>query len=283
MNKMIRAILFAAAALLIAVVPACNTQKKAAATPGSSMAGEATSGYDAMVSSYTSWQRIRVPFNLRLIAPANFSIGGTATFERGKSIHLSLRMIGMEVAALQVTPDSLIVVEKMNRQYLAVPVAKALGGLDASIDNIQDLLTGRAFILGADSLTLAMKDRFKILYTDPGRPWLLTPAKQPSGVSYSFAVSPEGPLSSLTVEADKGPQINFTYSSPALVPSRGALDASMLISSELKGKDFRLIIDWDFSRARWDADVEPKSLTIGAGYRPLNVDALLKSLPASAK
>lgn len=246
-----------------------------------SQAAESQADYDAMVAACRQWQRIRVPFTLKILAPQKASIGGTATFDRGNSIYMSLRMLGMEVAVVDINSDSLCIAEKMNRQYLSVPVASALGGLDASIDNIQDLLTGRAFILGADSLTLALRDRFKISATAPGEPWLLTPRKQPSGAKYSFAVNPAGSLAIMTVDTSGGQRANATFGSPVITDTCGPFASSVLVTTKLKDKDLELIIEWDFGRAKFDNEVELKNLKIGSNYRRLDPQALLKNLPAT--
>ena len=267
------------ATLLLAILPACHTQRQTS-SPAPTETTAAVDGYRSMVEAYLPWQRLRVPFTLKLLAPQKVSIGGTATFERSKGIHKSMKMFGMEVAVLQVDADSLTVVEKMNKQYLTIPVASALGGLDASVDNIQDLLTGRAFILGADSLTTSMARLFTIADPSGATSWLLTPRKQPAEASYSFAISSTGALSALRVDTRSNQQANATYTSIPSIPGHGAFASSMLVTTRVKDKDLQLMIEWDFSRARWDDDVEPKSITIGRGYKQLSIDKLLKNLPA---
>lgn len=266
------------AIIAVISITGCRSQKDTA-TGKSEIS--AVNDFVSMVDSYTPWQKIRVPFTLKLLSPQKFSIGGTAVFDRGNMVNMSMRMLGLEVAVLQITPDSLTFVEKMNRQYLTVPVAKALGGLDASIDNIQDLLTGRAFILGADSLSASMKDLFTIRRDKPGQPWLLIPRRQPEAASYSFAIAPTGALSILSVETSAGQQANATYTSTDAADGHGALASSILVTTRFNNKDLQLMVEWDFSRARWDGEVETKNLTIGRGYRPLDINALIKSLPST--
>ncbi|MBD5346145.1 MAG: DUF4292 domain-containing protein [Bacteroides sp.] len=266
--------------VILAAISACRSQKEPVASSSSS--ADAVTGYASMVEAYKPWERIRLPFTLRLMAPKKFSISGTATFERGSYVHMSMRMLGMEVAVLQFTPDSLTLVEKMNKQYLSVPVAKALGGLDASIDNIEDLLTGRAFILGADSLTLAMNNLFKVEAVRSGQPWMLTPRKQPENAVYAFTISPTGTVELLTVDTESAINATATYTPATVDPVHGAFASSILVSTRIKSQDLQLEVEWDFSRARWDADAETKNISIGRGYRKLSVETLLKALPASS-
>ncbi|MFG6423672.1 MAG: hypothetical protein K1V71_04625, partial [Paramuribaculum sp.] len=81
------------ATLLLAILPACHTQRQTS-SPAPTETTAAVDGYRSMVEAYLPWQRLRVPFTLKLLAPQKVSIGGTATFERSKGIHMSMKMFG---------------------------------------------------------------------------------------------------------------------------------------------------------------------------------------------
>ena len=68
--------------------------------------------------------------------------------QRDRSVHLSLRFLGMEVASLMVTRDSIFALYKLERLYFAESISDLLGGFPATVGNVRDLLLGRAFILG---------------------------------------------------------------------------------------------------------------------------------------
>lgn len=87
------------------------------------------------------WTDLYVPVKLELTEPSRMSISGRATIVRNKSIYLSLRMIGMEVATVYVDADSIFATEKMHRQMLAVGFDRALGKR-LTVGELQDLLLG---------------------------------------------------------------------------------------------------------------------------------------------
>lgn len=268
-------------AIVMALAFSACSPKRQTVAPATVPGTETVDPYEALVESCSpGWRQLRVPFTLRLISPKEVSIGGTATMDRDRLVILSLRMLGFEVGALQVTGDTLTVIEKMNRQYLTAPIAKALGGFDANVANIQDLLCGRVFILGADSITADMRRDFDITPDrDNARRLILTPRRQPRGARYAFAINTRSRLEDLTVIPGKHPEATVTYSGHADTPC-GTMASSMTIVAEVNGKPVEALIEWDWRRARFDADVEIRPVTIGRGYKPLDIQSLLKKLPA---
>lgn len=278
MNKL----LTAAASLLIlagTMLAGCSTQKKAVATPDTTTE-ERSIGFDAVKASYGNWERIRVPFTLRLNAPQKASISGTATMERGRLLILSMRVLGIEMAVVQVTPDSATFVDKMNRRYLSLPIDKALGGFDANISNIQDLITGRAFLLGTDSLAATRQSDFNVNVTDTGRAWTLTPKLTPKGAAYSFTFNPANELTGLTVTPKGHPEATLGYSDTAGTPE-GMFASLLSVDLTIKDKRVDANLEWNWSRARYDADVDVRPVSIGGNYKPINPESLIKSLPVN--
>lgn len=278
MNKL----LTAATSLLIlagTMLAGCSTQKKAIATPDTTTE-ERSIGFDAVKASYGNWERIRVPFTLRLNAPQKASISGTATMERGRMLILSMRVLGIEMAVVQVTPDSATFVDKMNRRYLSLPIDKALGGFDANISNIQDLLTGRAFLLGTDSLAATRQSDFDVNITDAGRAWTLTPKRAPKDAAYSFTFNPANELTGLTVIPKGHPEATLGYSDAAGTPE-GMFASLLSVDLTVKDKRIDANLEWNWNRASYDADVDVRPVSIGGNYKPINPEALIKSLPVN--
>ncbi|MDE5838665.1 MAG: DUF4292 domain-containing protein, partial [Paramuribaculum sp.] len=92
--------------------------------------------------AFTGWSRVRVPVTIRLSSPANMSVGATVTMIRDTSITISAKVIGMEVFVAQATNDSVLIVDKMHRQYLGKNISDALAGLPFNASSVQDVLTG---------------------------------------------------------------------------------------------------------------------------------------------
>ncbi len=93
--------------------------------------------------------------------------------QRDRSVHLSLRFLGMEVASLMVTQDGIFALYKLERLYFAESISDLLGGFPTTVGNVQDLLLGRAFILGDTPGTLTLHPR-----RHPQN-WTITPQAAP--------------------------------------------------------------------------------------------------------
>ncbi len=123
---------------IILLLGACGSSRKASQTGGAGTyvpAGDNDSGY-------MRWDDIRIPVNVNIEKPKSLRVSGTMTMVRDKSIHLSLRFFGMEVAAAYVTGDSVFAYAKMQRVYVAESIRDALGGVNATVGDVQSLLLG---------------------------------------------------------------------------------------------------------------------------------------------
>lgn len=96
----------------------------------------------AVVPSTESWSALSLPVKIRIAEPQKTSVSGTATFERGRSVNLSFRMIGMEVARARLTADSATVIDKFHKKYISVDPAEFLSRAGLDMTSLQDLLLG---------------------------------------------------------------------------------------------------------------------------------------------
>lgn len=249
--------------LSIGYMAGCSSSKNAARPAASSSAPvKGSTPFGSMLATYGDWSSLRVPVTLRVSGPKNISIGGTATMVRDKSLAISLRFFGMEIGSLYVGSDSLVVIDKVNRQYMVQPVGDALAGFDVNISNLQDLLLGRVFLLGKEKLTPSMASDFRI--EDNADGMLLSPRRQPSPLSYSFMVS-GGVLNLLTVDRGSGEPVTCTYADP-LETGSGSVAGSATIAAMLKDNPVQLEFDWNFSKARWNDPDDVKELKVPSGY-----------------
>ena len=72
---------------------------------------------------------------------------------QGKSIDLSLRVLGFEMGRALITSDSVFVVIKPQRTYIAESLNEVTKYVSFTTGNIQDLLMGRPFLLSKSTIT----------------------------------------------------------------------------------------------------------------------------------
>lgn len=207
--------------------------------------------YFALTQGYaTSWTDVKVPVSVSLRQPRKFNVSGRLTMVRGKGLSLSVRALGFEVANVTVIGDSVFMTEKLGKRYLAESVSEILAGFPATVDNVQSLLMGRAFILGQPQLSPSLRKGYR-LAGDKSQ-WTLTPDNSPKGVSYVFTVDGSATpfVSRLTVDA-LGRQVLVDYSS-LVTTLAGRVLENMDVSATLGGKPIEVAIEADYSKGEWN-------------------------------
>lgn len=223
---------------------ACSSSRKAS-SPG--IAGIYSSASDdASSPAAPAWNDLRVPISLNVSKPAALKIGGAMTMVRGSSIHISLRFLGMEVGAAYATTDSVYAYAKLQRVYIAESTRDILGGIGASISDLQALIIGQAIDLPASAGNAAI-DVTKLEGT--GQPL------------------------SITISHSSGRSATLTYT-----PAEGLPIANDINISAQSGKnEIAASLDYNWGRAQVDCGNEIR-FSVPDNYRRINGSALLKAL-----
>lgn len=233
----------------------------------------------AVLDGYGQWQKVKLPLNIRLRQPKSMSVSANATMERGKSIMISLRFIGMEVGVLYLTSDSILAIDKFNKVYVSEPLEPLLGGFPANISNVQDLLTGRPFLLGEDKPLATVADKFDFDTQSGDNTWSLIPKKFPKGVEYGFSFNPFSALSLLIVKAGSHSPVNILFGSPEVTPA-GYMSPAVSISAMLGKTAVDASLEWNYGKARWNEGIDISKPSIPRGAERISAAKLLKSLPS---
>lgn len=168
------------------------------------------------------------------------------TMVNDRSIHISLRMLGFEVGAAYITGDSLFAYAKLQKVYVAESIRDALGGINATVGDVQSLLIGAPLqlplISGNTAITIERSEQ-------TGQPLAITVA-HPSGRTGTAVYTPAEGLpyaSSVAVTATNGT------------------------------KNIHATLSYDWNRTEADSGAE-RQFSIPHGYRRINGASLLKSL-----
>lgn len=94
-------------------------------------------------ASNASWNSLEVPVQVNLTAPKNFNISGRLSMVQGRELLISLRFIGFEVGQLYANTDSIWVVERYHKWYLAESLSALGARTGLNLSDIQGLLIGR--------------------------------------------------------------------------------------------------------------------------------------------
>lgn len=151
MSKSLLKILVAVVAIFAAT--ACSTSRQAAPVSTSD------------TPDVQLWHDMYAPVSIRLSEPMQLSISGRATLVRGESIHMSMRMLGIEVAIVHIDNDSTWVVDKYHKIMCVEPTANLLRGRKVTLTDLQELLTtDRSYSRGG--ISISHSDMQPTLYGD---------------------------------------------------------------------------------------------------------------------
>lgn len=233
--------------------------------------------FSSLQSSYGAWNDVKMPVKLRLRSPKQVSVSGTMTMVSGKSIGLSFKVFGMEVAQISVTADSIYALYKMDKVYFAEDIAGFMGDFPATVGNLQDLLLGRAFVLGDGAMRSS-----GCLLAGNGASWTITPQDAPAGMSYEFEVSlPLNRVSSMSVNIPSRSPIVASYADTEMT-AVGVAAAETTIRAKTSKAELEASIELNLNRAEWNTG-SVKPWTAPKGYRRITKAEVAKMIKAMGK
>lgn len=175
-------------------VPGMSRELAAAGTRVESLDNDASESFAAAVArTYAPWSSMTLKGKVRLEGvpvPLNVKI----YMEHASSLILSLSapLLG-EMGRVEMSADSVLLVNKRAKTWCREPLAPALGRFGASLADIQDLLLGRVFMLGYGTLSLQNAAQIEVS-EGASDTRILTPRVQHPDAQYGFTLYPDGQM-----------------------------------------------------------------------------------------
>lgn len=266
----------------VVAMSSCRSSKSATTTPSTTSSSNVnieeihsnimlSSKLDSVGALYHSWNDVELPVDLELISPNEFSVSGRATMVKDKSIYISIRVFGFEAANIYINNDSIHATYKMGKIYIADDVRKLLKGYPVNVGDLQNILLGRAFILGDDTI----KSANEISVLSKGATWEVSPKCEIDGVNYYFTFnSVDDTLKLLTVLIQGANPVLCNYNNIA-DSEIGKVAEELTISANLK-QQLKASLKWNLKKAKWNTGATPK-WKAPKGYKRVNVEDLLNA------
>jgi len=148
-----------------------------------------------------------------------FKIGGsskksTTVFKiiKDSVLQASIRpMLGMEAFRISFTPDSVIILDRLKKQYIAESIkeSKLMANFDFNYYNLQALLTNQIFIPGNKQVSEADYSKFNITATDDV---YMLQTKDKGNLLYTFAIdASDRVISTLIYNEKKSVTLQWSY------------------------------------------------------------------------
>ena len=272
--------------LLLLMFAACGSSRKAASdstSAGAPIAVEAPEDasaqqlYAAMAASCAPWQSVQIPVRASLRSPVSVSASGRLTMVRDSLVHLSLRMLGIELAVVCVDKDSVRVFDKFHRYYIAEGTAALTGSTGITLADVQSLLLGRAFLPGSGTATPAMARDFRLSRPAPGILDIAPAAALPYTLAMQARRLGRGHVALSSVEVSAGRHSATIDVTPCEALSRGGAIASAIdISARSGARAIAATLSFTPDRVEWGTATVPQ-LPSTRGYTRVNLATLLKS------
>lgn len=253
-----------------------STSSRTSTTPVAQTEKPAGDAFERITANYTEWTDVNVPVNIRISQPAKFSISGRAAMVRGKSIDISLRVLGFEMGRALITSDSVFVVIKPQRTYIAESLNEVTKYVSFTTGNIQDLLMGRPFLLSKSTITATDRKLVEIEAFEQGL--LINPRKQPSMANYGYAVGFEDLLMKLIIVGTQPHNFkaDVSYMRHVADTGAGALASDVEIDISDGKKNYSASLNWKWNNAKWNSGIST-DFSIPRGYKRILAKDLLKS------
>lgn len=261
--------------LLVLILTSCSTSRNT--LRNTTIGGLSGTEYMEKVIEWTPSRdnltaRARIELNVGSSSP--MSVNANMRVRRGEIIRFSVApILGIEVARIDITPDKIMAVDRMNKRYVELGFAEISSLLNTELDfNIlQSLILNEIFIPGKDKLSVADASGFTLSpYADRAR----LQVKGTKRIGYSFFTSAtDGRLEETVIALKDLPySLHCRYADFTMLRN-DVFPQSIEMMSE--GTDKKYSLDMKLSRVNTDSNWDSKT-ELSSKYRKMSVQELLK-------
>ncbi|MDE6717205.1 MAG: DUF4292 domain-containing protein [Muribaculaceae bacterium] len=227
------------------------------------------------LGKYTDWTSARVNGKLKESSlPVNPSL--KIYMKRGTDLTLSASAVFVgEVFRLELTKDSLFIVNKLKKEYCKESGEKLKEIYPTLCEELQSLLLGRMIVPGSGPLSESNISKVEITMENEMRKVAPSLGDLPIAPSAFYMLDSQGRITDLVVEGESGRRI---FAMDYDWKGDGGVDLTAVVSK--KGKPMEIEIDLD--KPQWGA--QPLSpFKLGGGYKRVSLKDFLKSVGMGVK
>ena len=277
-------------ALVALTLTACRSSKSAVKAPDTNTSAStkthitnntaALASVKKVAAMHLSQQGVTASTKVRLsgVGGKDLSVNGKLQMKRNDVIRLSLRFLGMEVGLMEFTPNDVLVVDRMNKQFVRAKYGEVSFLRQAGLDfyALQSLFWNELFIPGQHTLSAEGLGRFELVQKAGLN--VLTPKNTPK-LAYHFYADPQAnTIQRLQVRsnnaAEKG-EFAFNYDGFEQFGGRPFPTQMRMAVTGTGKKDITLALS--LSSLKADASFDTRT-TVSAKYTQRSVQQVLGQL-----
>lgn len=263
--------------LLLLTLGGCKSSKKV----GTVVSGAAKSQqvfFQAMEEQALHYQTLTARLGVEINLP-NFQVNSTRVdlkMIKDSAFQLSVQpLLGIEVFRLELSRDSIKVLDRMNKRYLAenYESLRTQTPITFNFYNLQALFTNRLFLPGEQIVSESQYSRFRL---DQSGSTALIQTKDPMGLRYMFEADGEEKLLATEITDAQGQyRLRWNYTDFRMVEKQ--IFPQLMTVEAFKDGHAEGNIQWGFTRMRLDEPVK-LDFVIPAKYTRITLEQLVRTL-----
>lgn len=214
----------------------------------------------------------RLQFNLEMASGKELSSRGQLKIEKDNRLQISIQpILGIEMFRIELTPDSVKLLDRMNKRYLVEDYAhlKGKSKVDFNFYNLQALFTNQLFLPGETILSGNAYKRYHWEQTTDG---YILKTKDKLGLEYLFSADQDEKLYSAKITDMADYTLQWDYTNFKAVENQLF---PMKMNGYLSTKnDSKNSITLNYSRIEIDTPLDLK-FTIPSGYQRVNFSQVM--------
>ena len=273
MKKLINHILIA---LFVTIVASCSSTRHAKMPMVGSLTG--SEYVEKVIVSAPHWDVLsgKTSLELNLGKKESLRVNASLRIRRNEAIQLSVTpVLGIEVARLELTPDGLLLVDRINKRFVKASFMEVsdLLHVDVNFHILQSLFLNEVFLPGKPKL--GVEDVSSFLLTNSGKQSLIQP-KKTKRINYKFLTSSENGLLEKTRIGLRSTAFSLDWDYSDFSDLEGRLFPRR-INVSLKGTTDNYALNLKMSRlsvnGKWSGNTR-----LSSRYKEMSLQEILKAL-----
>lgn len=260
--------------LLLLLIASCKSS-----APGSSSSGiksmEEIKIMEEVIKNSPSFETFSSKMRLTaVLGGKETSVNGSLKMKRNELIQLSVApILGIEVARIEITKDSVLILDRINRQYIYVPISALsfLANGDMNFYTIQALFFNELFLPGNQKVTDSDIPAFS-LKKDGDK--LLIKSKKTKKIDYRFTADEESRLINTRISAYSKYTLDWKYNEFKTL-NREKFPSRMNIDIQGAGKPMKAQMELSKMET---GKISLSRTSVSKKYKQIATDELLKRL-----
>ena len=263
--------------LLLLTLGGCKSSKKVGTVAGGAAKAQQVF-FQAMEEQALHYQTLTARLGVEINLP-NFQVNSTRVdlkMIKDSAFQLSVQpLLGIELFRIEVSRDSIKVLDRMNKRYLAenYEALRSQTPIAFNFYNLQALFTNRLFLPGEQAVSESQYSCFRL---DQSGSTALIQVKDPMGLRYTFEADGEEKLLATEITDAKGQyRLRWGYSDFRVVEKQ--IFPQLMTVEAFKEGNAEGNIQWGFTRMRLDEPVK-LDFVIPAKYTRITFEQLVRTL-----